>query len=69
MAFLDKLKAGLQKTKKALFAPIDQMLKAFTKVDEDLIEELEEMLIYADVGAGATEEIIEKLRDDIKEER
>ena len=69
MAFLDKLKAGLQKTKKALFAPIDQMLKAFTKVDEDLIEELEEMLICADVGAGATEEIIEKLRDDIKEEK
>ena len=69
MAFLDKLKAGLQKTKKALFAPIDQMLKAFTKVDEDLIEELEEMLICADVGAGATEEIIEKLRDDIREEK
>ena len=69
MAFLDKLKAGLQKTKKALFAPIDQMLKAFTKVDEDLLEELEEMLICADVGAGATDEIIEKLRDDIKEEK
>ena len=69
MAFLDKLKAGLQKTKKALFAPIDQMLKAFTKVDEDLLEELEEMLICADVGAGATDEIIEKLRSDIKEEK
>ena len=69
MAFLDKLKAGLQKTKKALFAPIDQMLKSFTKVDEDLLEELEEMLICADVGAGATDEIIEKLRDDIKEEK
>ena len=69
MAFLDKLKAGLQKTKNALFAPIDQMLKAFTKVDEDLLEELEEMLICADVGAGATEEIIDKLRDDIKEEK
>ena len=69
MAFLDKLKAGLEKTKKALFAPIDQMLKAFTKVDEDLLEELEEMLICADVGAGATDEIIEKLRHDIKEEK
>ncbi|MBR2380935.1 MAG: signal recognition particle-docking protein FtsY [Clostridia bacterium] len=69
MAFLDKLKAGLQKTKKALFAPIDQMLKSFTKVDEELLEELEEMLICADVGAGATDEIIEKLRDDIKEEK
>ena len=69
MAFLDKLKAGLQKTKNALFSPIEQMLKAFTKVDEDLLEELEEMLICADVGAGATDEIIEKLRDDIKEEK
>ena len=69
MAFLDKLKAGLQKTKNALFAPIDQMLKAFTKVDEELLEELEEMLICADVGAGATDEIIDKLRDDIKSER
>ena len=69
MAFLDKLKAGLQKTKNALFSPIDQMLKAFTKVDEDLLEELEEMLICADVGAGATDEIIEKLRKDIKEEK
>lgn len=69
MAFLDKLKAGLQKTKNILFAPIDQMLKAFTKVDEDLLEELEEMLICADVGAGATDEIIEKLRSDIKEEK
>ena len=69
MGFLDKLKAGLQKTKKALFSPIDQMLKAFTKVDEELLEELEEMLICADVGAGATDEIIEKLRDDIKEEK
>jgi len=69
MAFLDKLKAGLQKTKNALFKPIDQMLKSFTKVDEELLEELEEMLICADVGAGATDEIIEKLRDDIKEER
>lgn len=69
MAFLDKLKAGLAKTKNALFAPIDQMLKAFTKVDEDLLEELEEMLICADVGATATDEIIEKLRDDIKEEK
>ncbi len=69
MAFLDKLKAGLTKTKNALFAPIDQMLKAFTKVDEDLLEELEETLICADVGATATDEIIERLRADIKNER
>ncbi len=69
MAFLDKLKAGLAKTKNALFAPIDQMLKAFTKVDEELLEELEETLICADVGAGAAEEIIDRLRADIKNEK
>ena len=69
MAFLDKLKAGLTKTKKALFSPIDELLKAFTRVDEDLLEELEEMLICADVGASATEEIIENLRREIKEEK
>ena len=69
MAFLDKLKAGLAKTKKALFSPTDEMLKAFTKVDEDLLEELEEMLICADVGATATDEIIENLRREIKEEK
>ena len=69
MAFFDKLKAGLAKTKKALFAPIDEVLKAFTRVDEDLLEELEEMLICADVGASATEEIIENLRYEIKQEK
>ena len=69
MAFFDKLKSGLAKTKKALFAPIDEILKAFTRVDEDLLEELEEMLICADVGATATEEIIENLRCEIKQEK
>ena len=45
------------------------MLKSFVKVDEDLLEELEELLIMADVGVGATEEIIEELRDRIKDGR
>ena len=44
MAFLDKLKAGLSKTKNALFGQIDEVLKAFVKVDEELFEELEELL-------------------------
>ena len=69
MAFLDKLKAGLSKTKTALFGQIDEVLKAFVKVDEDLIEELEELLIMSDVGVNATEEIIERLRDDVKSGR
>ncbi len=69
MAFLDKLKAGLSKTKSALFGQIDQVLKAFVKVDDDLLDELEELLIMSDVGAGATEEIIERLRDEVKSGR
>ena len=66
MAFLDKLKAGLSKTKNAIFGQIDEVLKAFVKVDEDLLEEL---LIMSDVGVNTTEEIMERLRDDVKSGR
>ena len=69
MGFLDKLKAGLSKTKNAIFGQIDEVLKAFVKVDEDLLDELEELLIMSDVGVGATEEIMERLRDDVKSGR
>ena len=69
MAFLDKLKVGLSKTKTALFGQIDEVLKAFVRVDEDLLDELEELLIMSDVGVNATEEIIERLRDEIKSGR
>ena len=69
MAFLDKLKNGLLKTKNAIFGRIDNVLKAFVKVDEDLLEELEELLITADVGVGATEEILDRLREQIKDGR
>ncbi len=69
MAFLDKLKAGLSKTKSAIFGQIDEVLKAFVRVDEDLLDELEELLIMSDVGVSATEEIIGELRDQIKSGR
>ncbi len=69
MAFLDKLKSGLSKTKNAIFGQIDEVLKAFVRVDEDLLDELEELLIMSDVGVNATEEIMEQLRDDVKEGR
>ena len=69
MGFLTKLKEGLAKTKNALFGRIDDLLKYFVRVDEDLLEELEELLITADVGVGATEEILERLREEIKEGR
>ena len=69
MAFLDKLKAGLSKTKNAIFGQVDNVLKAFVKVDEDLLDELEELLICSDVGVNATEEIIDELRERIKDGR
>ncbi|MBQ3483352.1 MAG: signal recognition particle-docking protein FtsY [Clostridia bacterium] len=69
MGFLDKLRAGLSKTKNAIFGRIDALLKLFVRVDEDLLEELEELLITADVGVGTTEEILDALRDEIKDGR
>ena len=69
MAFLDKLKAGLKKTKDALFGKVHNLLSNFVRVDEDLLDELEELLIEADVGVGATEEIMDELRDRIKDGR
>lgn len=69
MAFLDKLKAGLKKTKDALFGKVHNVLSNFVRVDEDLLDELEELLIEADVGVGATEEIIDELRVRIKDGR
>ena len=69
MAFLDKLKAGLTKTKNAIFGQIDEVLKAFVRVDEDMLEELEELLIMSDIGAQATDEIMERLRDEVKSGR
>lgn len=69
MGFFDKLKAGLTKTKEAIFKQVNDIFKHFVKVDEEMLEELEETLIAADVGYVATEEIIESLRERIKEER
>ena len=69
MGFLAKLREGLSKTKNAIFGKIDALLKMFVKVDEDLLDELEELLITADVGVGATEEILDRLREEIKEGR
>ena len=66
MAFLDKLKSGLSKTKQALFGQINEIVKAFRTVDEDLLEELEEQLICADIGAATSEAIIERLREEVR---
>jgi len=69
MAFFDRLKDGLKKTKDAVFGQVNNIFKAFVKVDEELLEELEELLIMADTGVASAEDIIEKLRERIKDER
>lgn len=69
MGFFDKLKAGLAKTKNALFGRLDQLFRGFSKVDEDMLEELEEVLITADVGVCPTEKIIDGLRGKIRAEK
>jgi len=69
MAFFDKLRQGLKKTKDAVFNQVEELFKSFVKIDEELMEELEELLIYADVGAATTELIIDQLRDRIKTDR
>ena len=69
MGFFDKLKQGLLKTKNAIVDKIDGLFKNFVRVDEDLFEELEELLISADVGVNTTMEILDELRDIVKENR
>ncbi len=69
MSFFEKLKRGLQKTKNAIFKPFSDLFKSLRKVDEDLMEELEEILICADVGAYTTEMILDSLREEIKENK
>lgn len=69
MSFFEKLKNGLAKTKNTFMSQVNDLLKSFTKVDEDLLEELEEILFMSDVGAETSEEIISELRAKIKDER
>ena len=69
MGFFDKLKEKLAKTKNAIVGQIDDLFKNFVKIDEDLFDELEELLISADIGFNTTEEILEQLRDEVKKNR
>jgi len=61
-----RLMEGLSKTKNNIMGRVDDILKSYTKIDEDLLEELEEVLITADVGLNTTMDIIGQLRDMIK---
>ena len=64
--FFERLKEGLKRTRDSVFGQINDIFKSFVKVDEDMLEELEEVLIASDVGINITSEIIDELRDRIK---
>jgi fused signal recognition particle receptor len=68
MGFFDKLKEGLSKTKSSFDEKINNAFSVFHKVDEELLEELEEILITSDIGMETSINIISKLRDRIKKE-
>lgn len=65
----DNLKTGLTKTKNALTDKINETLKLAITIDEDLYEELEEILVMADIGMDTTIDIIERLKDKIRKEK
>lgn len=65
--FFARLKEGLSKTTQNITGKIDQMLGNYTKIDEDMLEELEEILITSDVGYETTVEIVDRLRQNLKE--
>jgi len=66
MGFFEKLKAGLSKTRAALAEGLNNIFKKFRRVDEDLMDELEELLITSDIGVETSMEILDTLRDKIK---
>ena len=69
MGFFDKLKKGLEKTRKSITDKIDGILGMFTKIDEELFDELEEVLITADVGVSTSMYIIDRLRGEVKKNK
>lgn len=67
--FFGKLIGGLTKTRDNLKSGIDSIFNGFSEIDEDFYEELEEVLIMADIGVNTTENIIENLREKVKEQK
>lgn len=66
MGLFSKIGQGLKKTRDSLMNTVSSMLRSFTKIDEDLFEELEEILVMGDVGANTASRICARLREDVK---
>ena len=69
IGFLEKLKSGLSKTRKDMSSKIEDVLSIYKKVDDELFDDLEDVLISADIGVSSTMKIIDRLKLRIKEER
>ena len=69
MGFFEKLKSGLGKTKSSIDEKINNVFSVFRKVDEELLEELEEVLVMSDIGMETSVKIIDELRNKIKREK
>ncbi|MCL5290791.1 MAG: signal recognition particle-docking protein FtsY [Eubacteriales bacterium] len=69
MAFFNKLKESLTKTRQNLVGKIDQVIHRYKKIDEEIYEELEEVLIQADVGVNTAVELVDRLRRAVRERR
>lgn len=69
MGFFDKLKKGLSKTREMMSDGINRVFASMGRVDEDMMEELFDALISADVGMDTTDKILDKLRESIKENK
>lgn len=68
-SLLKRLKSGLLKTRKEMGVKINTILGAYVKIDDDLLEDLEDILISADIGMNTTMKIIDNLRDTIINEK
>lgn len=67
MGLFSKIGKGLQKTRESLMGTVNSLLHSFTKIDEELFEELEEILITGDVSVSAAQDICAQLRQAVKE--
>ena len=67
MGFFSKIKEGLKKTRNSIAQSVTGIINSFTKIDEDLFEELEEILVMADIGVVTAEAVCDELRAKIKE--
>ena len=69
MGFFSKLKEGLTKTRDNIVSGIDSVFSGFSSIDDDFYDELEETLIMGDIGVVATEEILDDLKNKVKENK